>query len=162
MWACKRGRVEHSWFFSTVMVNFTLVIQIAAKIGGDAGPPLNNSTPSDGFPFTAQKRQLEDAGMVAAAPWSTVAQLRMYLISMLLWSKQFAFRCKRYSVLTNTSYGHPVTVDIGRFFTLQMNQRARKWLHRVTWIPPKHCVSSSCYFMLSILFLITHSWQYLI
>ncbi|TMS15633.1 Far upstream element-binding protein 2 [Larimichthys crocea] len=36
--------------------------QIAAKIGGDAGPPppLNN-TASDGFPFTAQKRQLEDA-----------------------------------------------------------------------------------------------------
>uniref|UniRef100_A0A665ULL3 KH-type splicing regulatory protein n=1 Tax=Echeneis naucrates TaxID=173247 RepID=A0A665ULL3_ECHNA len=36
--------------------------QIAAKIGGDAGPPLNNNTASDGFPFTAQKRQLEDAG----------------------------------------------------------------------------------------------------
>uniref|UniRef100_A0A665UK94 KH-type splicing regulatory protein n=1 Tax=Echeneis naucrates TaxID=173247 RepID=A0A665UK94_ECHNA len=35
--------------------------QIAAKIGGDAGPPLNNNTASDGFPFTAQKRQLEDA-----------------------------------------------------------------------------------------------------
>ncbi|XP_070703853.1 far upstream element-binding protein 2-like isoform X2 [Pempheris klunzingeri] len=36
--------------------------QIAAKIGGDAGPPLNNnSAASDGFPFTAQKRQLEDA-----------------------------------------------------------------------------------------------------
>lgn len=38
------------------------VFQIAAKIGGDAGPPVNNSTASDGFPFTAQKRQLEDAG----------------------------------------------------------------------------------------------------
>ncbi|XP_063760990.1 far upstream element-binding protein 2-like isoform X2 [Eleginops maclovinus] len=36
--------------------------QIAAKIGGDAGPPpLNNNTASDGFPFAAQKRQLEDA-----------------------------------------------------------------------------------------------------
>ncbi|XP_026181634.1 far upstream element-binding protein 2-like isoform X1 [Mastacembelus armatus] len=35
--------------------------QIAAKIGGDAGPSMNNSTPSDVFPFTAQKRQLEDA-----------------------------------------------------------------------------------------------------
>ncbi|KAJ4931815.1 hypothetical protein JOQ06_010255 [Pogonophryne albipinna] len=35
---------------------------IAAKIGGDAGPPpTNNNTASDGFPFTAQKRQLEDA-----------------------------------------------------------------------------------------------------
>ncbi|XP_033999090.1 far upstream element-binding protein 2-like isoform X3 [Trematomus bernacchii] len=35
---------------------------IAAKIGGDAGPPpMNNNTASDGFPFTAQKRQLEDA-----------------------------------------------------------------------------------------------------
>ncbi|XP_036943816.1 far upstream element-binding protein 2-like isoform X1 [Acanthopagrus latus] len=34
--------------------------QIAAKIGGDAGTPLNN-TASEGFPFTAQKRQLEDA-----------------------------------------------------------------------------------------------------
>ncbi len=45
------------------MVNFT---QIAAKIGGDAGPPLNNNAASDGFPFTAQKRQLEDAGMVTA------------------------------------------------------------------------------------------------
>ncbi|XP_056263627.1 far upstream element-binding protein 2-like isoform X2 [Pseudoliparis swirei] len=35
--------------------------QIAAKIGGDAGPPMNNNTASDGFAFTAQKRQLEDA-----------------------------------------------------------------------------------------------------
>ncbi|KAL3053888.1 hypothetical protein OYC64_006252 [Pagothenia borchgrevinki] len=36
--------------------------EIAAKIGGDAGPPpMNNNTASDGFPFTAQKRQLEDA-----------------------------------------------------------------------------------------------------
>uniref|UniRef100_A0A3Q0RGL7 Uncharacterized protein n=1 Tax=Amphilophus citrinellus TaxID=61819 RepID=A0A3Q0RGL7_AMPCI len=34
--------------------------QIAAKIGGDAGPPVSNSTASDSFPFTAQKRQLED------------------------------------------------------------------------------------------------------
>uniref|UniRef100_A0A3P9DDE5 KH-type splicing regulatory protein n=1 Tax=Maylandia zebra TaxID=106582 RepID=A0A3P9DDE5_9CICH len=32
----------------------------AAKIGGDAGPPVNNSTAPDSFPFTAQKRQLED------------------------------------------------------------------------------------------------------
>uniref|UniRef100_A0A3P9DBR9 KH-type splicing regulatory protein n=1 Tax=Maylandia zebra TaxID=106582 RepID=A0A3P9DBR9_9CICH len=37
-----------------------LVFQIAAKIGGDAGPPVNNSTAPDSFPFTAQKRQLED------------------------------------------------------------------------------------------------------
>uniref|UniRef100_A0A8C2YY38 Uncharacterized protein n=1 Tax=Cyclopterus lumpus TaxID=8103 RepID=A0A8C2YY38_CYCLU len=36
--------------------------QIAAKIGGDAGPPMNNNTAADGFAFTAQKRQLEDAG----------------------------------------------------------------------------------------------------
>lgn len=43
---------------------FPLVFQIAAKIGGDAGPPLNNNAASDGFPFTAQKRQLEDAGRV--------------------------------------------------------------------------------------------------
>eukprot|EP00064_Thunnus_orientalis_P010529 superscaffoldBa00001438_g10555 len=36
--------------------------QIAAKIGGDAGPPMNNNNnASDGFPFTPQKRQLEDA-----------------------------------------------------------------------------------------------------
>ncbi|XP_029014740.1 far upstream element-binding protein 2-like isoform X2 [Betta splendens] len=35
--------------------------QIAAKIGGDAGPPMNNSSAADGFPFTAQKRQLDDA-----------------------------------------------------------------------------------------------------
>jgi len=47
---------------SIVMVNLTLVFQIAAKIGGDAGPPMNNNTASDGFAFTAQKRQLEDAG----------------------------------------------------------------------------------------------------
>uniref|UniRef100_A0A8C9Y7X3 KH-type splicing regulatory protein n=1 Tax=Sander lucioperca TaxID=283035 RepID=A0A8C9Y7X3_SANLU len=40
--------------------------QIAAKIGGDTGPPMNNNTASDGFPFTAQKRQLEDAGIVTA------------------------------------------------------------------------------------------------
>uniref|UniRef100_A0A3P8NBX2 K Homology domain-containing protein n=1 Tax=Astatotilapia calliptera TaxID=8154 RepID=A0A3P8NBX2_ASTCA len=32
----------------------------AAKIGGDAGPPVNNSAAPDSFPFTAQKRQLED------------------------------------------------------------------------------------------------------
>ncbi|KAF3846469.1 hypothetical protein F7725_003547 [Dissostichus mawsoni] len=39
---------------------------IAAKIGGDAGPPpMNNNTASDGFPFTAQKRQLEDAAIGA-------------------------------------------------------------------------------------------------
>uniref|UniRef100_A0A3P8NC39 K Homology domain-containing protein n=1 Tax=Astatotilapia calliptera TaxID=8154 RepID=A0A3P8NC39_ASTCA len=31
-----------------------------AKIGGDAGPPVNNSAAPDSFPFTAQKRQLED------------------------------------------------------------------------------------------------------
>uniref|UniRef100_A0A8C4IUL5 K Homology domain-containing protein n=1 Tax=Dicentrarchus labrax TaxID=13489 RepID=A0A8C4IUL5_DICLA len=49
-----------------VVVNFELVFQIAAKIGGDTGPPLNNNTASDGFPFTAQKRQLEDAGTVTA------------------------------------------------------------------------------------------------
>uniref|UniRef100_A0A7N6FJQ3 K Homology domain-containing protein n=1 Tax=Anabas testudineus TaxID=64144 RepID=A0A7N6FJQ3_ANATE len=36
--------------------------QIAAKIGGDAAPPVNNNTASDAFPFTPQKRQLEDAG----------------------------------------------------------------------------------------------------
>uniref|UniRef100_A0AAQ4QBR8 K Homology domain-containing protein n=1 Tax=Gasterosteus aculeatus aculeatus TaxID=481459 RepID=A0AAQ4QBR8_GASAC len=37
--------------------------QIAAKIGGDSGPPMNNNnnTASDVFAFTAQKRQLEDA-----------------------------------------------------------------------------------------------------
>uniref|UniRef100_A0A3Q1JRJ3 K Homology domain-containing protein n=1 Tax=Anabas testudineus TaxID=64144 RepID=A0A3Q1JRJ3_ANATE len=35
--------------------------QIAAKIGGDAAPPVNNNTASDAFPFTPQKRQLEDA-----------------------------------------------------------------------------------------------------
>ncbi|XP_023666426.2 far upstream element-binding protein 2 isoform X2 [Paramormyrops kingsleyae] len=36
--------------------------QIAAKIGGDAGgAPLNNSAAPEGFPYTAQKRQLEDA-----------------------------------------------------------------------------------------------------
>ncbi|XP_029996056.1 far upstream element-binding protein 2-like isoform X1 [Sphaeramia orbicularis] len=35
--------------------------QIAAKIGGDAVPPVSNNTASDGFPFTAQKRPLEDA-----------------------------------------------------------------------------------------------------
>lgn len=43
---------------------FSLVFQIAAKIGGDSGPPMNNNnnTASDVFAFTAQKRQLEDAG----------------------------------------------------------------------------------------------------
>ena len=47
---------------SIVTVTFTLVFQIAAKIGGDAGPPMNNNAALDGFPFPAQKRQLEDAG----------------------------------------------------------------------------------------------------
>lgn len=57
--------VQISVFHNVVinMVNFTLVLQIAAKIGGEAAPPLN-STASDAFAFTAQKRQLEDAGMV--------------------------------------------------------------------------------------------------
>uniref|UniRef100_A0A9L0JAY6 Uncharacterized protein n=1 Tax=Equus asinus TaxID=9793 RepID=A0A9L0JAY6_EQUAS len=32
--------------------------QITAKIGGDAAPRVNNSTP--GFSFRGQKRQLED------------------------------------------------------------------------------------------------------
>ncbi|KAJ8363085.1 hypothetical protein SKAU_G00119160 [Synaphobranchus kaupii] len=36
--------------------------QIAAKIGGDVGAaPLNNTGVPESFPFTAQKRQLEDA-----------------------------------------------------------------------------------------------------
>ncbi|KAM9394313.1 far upstream element-binding protein 2-like [Pholidichthys leucotaenia] len=35
--------------------------QIAAKIGGDAAPSISNNTATDGFPFSAQKRQLEDA-----------------------------------------------------------------------------------------------------
>ncbi|KAL0993084.1 hypothetical protein UPYG_G00103020 [Umbra pygmaea] len=36
--------------------------QIAAKIGGEAGvTTMNNNKPTDGFPFTAQKRQLDDA-----------------------------------------------------------------------------------------------------
>ncbi|KAG9340410.1 hypothetical protein JZ751_021523 [Albula glossodonta] len=36
--------------------------QIAAKIGGDTGgAPMNNSNAAESFPFTAQKRQLEDA-----------------------------------------------------------------------------------------------------
>ena len=45
-----------------IMVTFMPVLQIAAKIGGDAGPPVNINAASDGFPFTAPKRQLEDAG----------------------------------------------------------------------------------------------------
>lgn len=45
-----------------VVVTSLLLFQIAAKIGGDAGPPMNNSNATDAFPFTAQKRQLEDAG----------------------------------------------------------------------------------------------------
>uniref|UniRef100_A0A8C9YC85 KH-type splicing regulatory protein n=1 Tax=Sander lucioperca TaxID=283035 RepID=A0A8C9YC85_SANLU len=58
--------------------------QIAAKIGGDTGPPMNNNTASDGFPFTAQKRQLEDAGIVTAllsaqSPRSTVAWVVLHL-----------------------------------------------------------------------------------
>lgn len=48
---------EHSWCST---VNLLPVFQIAAKIGGDAGPPVSNSTAADGFSFTAQKRQLED------------------------------------------------------------------------------------------------------
>lgn len=62
-----RARVVQSVFFITQLSTWWslhLVFQIAAKIGGDAGPPLNNNTASDGFQFTAQKRQLEDAGMV--------------------------------------------------------------------------------------------------
>ncbi|KAM9745840.1 far upstream element-binding protein 2-like isoform 1-T1 [Menidia menidia] len=35
--------------------------QIAAKIGGDSGPALTHTAALDGFPFTGQKRQLEDA-----------------------------------------------------------------------------------------------------
>ncbi|XP_062386359.1 far upstream element-binding protein 2-like isoform X2 [Sardina pilchardus] len=35
--------------------------QIAAKIGGDAGPPMTNNGGAESYPFAAQKRSLEDA-----------------------------------------------------------------------------------------------------
>lgn len=77
--------VQISVFHNVVinMVNFTLVLQIAAKIGGEAAAPLNN-TASDGFAFTAQKRQLEDAGMV------TLMWFRLALNRMSLWTKAAA------------------------------------------------------------------------
>lgn len=67
---CRDRIVQISVFHNVVinMVNFTLVLQIAAKIGGEAAPPLNNNSASDGFTFAAQKRQLEDAGMVTLIP----------------------------------------------------------------------------------------------
>ncbi|KAK2815814.1 hypothetical protein Q5P01_026281 [Channa striata] len=35
--------------------------QIAAKIGGDGGPPVSNNGGAESYPFTAQKRSLEEA-----------------------------------------------------------------------------------------------------
>lgn len=63
--------VYNNYYIHVICIFIPLVFQIAAKIGGDAGPPLTNSTESDGFPFTAQKRQLEDAGMVTLICWGS-------------------------------------------------------------------------------------------
>ena len=43
-------------------------LQIAAKIGGDAGPPMNNNGGGESYPFAAQKRSLEDAGTDSDGP----------------------------------------------------------------------------------------------
>ena len=44
------------------ILNGHLSFQIAAKIGGDA-PPMSNNGGAEGYPFTAQKRSLEDGGL---------------------------------------------------------------------------------------------------
>uniref|UniRef100_A0A4W5PTN4 KH-type splicing regulatory protein n=1 Tax=Hucho hucho TaxID=62062 RepID=A0A4W5PTN4_9TELE len=45
--------------------------QIAAKIGGDAGPPSNNGGAGEGFPFQTLKRSLEDGDQPDAKKMSS-------------------------------------------------------------------------------------------
>ena len=44
------------------MFHTLVLFQIAAKIGGDA-PQMSNNGGTEGYPFTAQKRSLEDGGL---------------------------------------------------------------------------------------------------
>lgn len=42
--------------------NRCLFLQIAAKIGGDGVPTVGNNGGAESYPFTSQKRALEEAG----------------------------------------------------------------------------------------------------
>lgn len=43
--------------------NRYLFLQIAAKIGGDGVPTVGNNGGAESYPFTSQKRALEEAGL---------------------------------------------------------------------------------------------------
>lgn len=81
---------------------------------------MSNSNASDGFPFTAQKRQLEDAGKAVWLNHFYIVFFSGYFCAELI--------CKTDSRLQCTY-----------LITLQMSRRARSWLRRVTWI--QRCVS---------------------
>uniref|UniRef100_A0A667ZMV7 KH-type splicing regulatory protein n=1 Tax=Myripristis murdjan TaxID=586833 RepID=A0A667ZMV7_9TELE len=49
--------IVNTWLYPVI-----LCFQIAAKIGGDAVPPMSNNGGAESYPFPAQKRSLEDAG----------------------------------------------------------------------------------------------------
>lgn len=130
------------------MVTFILSFQIAAKIGVDAGPPpTNNNTASDGFPFTAQKRQLEDAGIGHLTTQCTVFLIKRFILSP-NWINTF------------------LTCIVCIACAWQMNRRVKSWLLRVTWIQPMHCVSASLYSMFPFCAVIKkikiYSWHYLV
>lgn len=147
------GGAQYRFFIPTRWLLHTF--QIAAKIGGDAGPPLNNSNnaASDAFPFAAQKRQLEDAGMW---PWSAVAGIRPHRDES--WEKSSCWinakckcypslHCWRYSVLTGTPYVphhcEYVIFSPGRW-TGEQEDGCAEWLgfsQSTVWVHPAHLYS---------------------
>ncbi|XP_029913027.1 far upstream element-binding protein 2-like isoform X1 [Myripristis murdjan] len=90
--------------------------QIAAKIGGDAGPPpMNNSNASDVFPFAAQKRQLEDADQPESKKLAT--QSDMDSATALSIGAQLAALAQQRPASTSEEYSVPdsmVGLIIGR------------------------------------------------
>ncbi|XP_063327758.1 far upstream element-binding protein 2-like [Pelmatolapia mariae] len=91
--------------------------QIAAKIGGDAGPPVNNSTASDSFPFTAQKRQLEDTNTDEPETKKLAAQSDLESAKALSIGAQLAALAQQRPTSTTEEYSVPdsmVGLIIGR------------------------------------------------
>ncbi|XP_041856402.1 far upstream element-binding protein 2-like isoform X3 [Melanotaenia boesemani] len=89
--------------------------QIAAKIGGDAGPPITKSSASDGFPFTVQKRQLEDADEPESKKLATQTDLES--AKALSISAQLAALAQQRPISTSEDYSVPdsmVGLIIGR------------------------------------------------
>lgn len=130
------------------MVN---VFQIAAKIGGDAGPPLNNNTTPDGFPFTAQKRQLEDAGMVTVK-WIDVNVHHLCTARLMEASGADCILC---AVLTS-HYCTCLSLSSPDRWTGEQEAGCTEWLgfnQSTVWVHP-----AIWFFVV----FITHRWQYLI